>query len=105
VIAHEIGHHVQTVLGISEQVTQASQQDPSRRNELSIRQELQADCLAGVWAKSADTRGALAEQRTRWLRRGFESGNPDACDTFSVPGDEPWREGGCDGRCNGDGAR
>jgi predicted metalloprotease len=59
VIAHEIGHHVQTLLGISGQVQEASEQDPSRANELSIRQELQADCLAGVWASSANARGVL----------------------------------------------
>ena len=59
VIAHEIGHHVQTLLGISQQVNQASQQDPSIANELSVRQELQADCLAGVWASSANARGVL----------------------------------------------
>jgi predicted metalloprotease len=53
VVAHEYGHHVQTVLGISDQVRQQSESDPSRANELSVRQELQADCLAGVWAYSA----------------------------------------------------
>jgi predicted metalloprotease len=53
VIAHEFGHHVQTVLGISEEVQRLSQEDPSRRNDLSVRQELQADCLAGAWAHSA----------------------------------------------------
>ena len=52
VVAHEFGHHVQTSLGISDQVQQTAQQDPSRRNDLSVRQELQADCLAGVWAHS-----------------------------------------------------
>ena len=52
VVAHEFGHHVQTALGISDQVQQMAQQDPSRRNDLSVRQELQADCLAGVWAHS-----------------------------------------------------
>ena len=51
--------HIQTLLGISRQVQQASQQDPSIANELSVRQELQADCLAGVWAHSANARGAL----------------------------------------------
>jgi hypothetical protein len=59
VIAHEFGHHIQTLLGISQQVNQASQQDPSISNELSVRQELQADCLAGVWASSANARGVL----------------------------------------------
>ncbi len=53
VVAHEYGHHIQTVLGISQRVQELAQQDPSRQNDLSVRQELQADCLAGVWAKSA----------------------------------------------------
>jgi predicted metalloprotease len=53
VVAHEFGHHIQTVLGISEQVQELAAQDPSQRNSLSVRQELQADCLAGVWANSA----------------------------------------------------
>ena len=55
VVAHEFGHHIQTVLGISDQVQSMAQQDPSRRNDLSVRQELQADCLAGIWANSAAT--------------------------------------------------
>jgi predicted metalloprotease len=55
VVAHEFGHHIQTVLGISEQVQSMAAQDPSRQNDLSVRQELQADCLAGVWANSAAT--------------------------------------------------
>ena len=59
VIAHEIGHHVQDVLGIMTQVDQAIQADPDRANELSIRLELQADCLAGVWGSSANQRGVL----------------------------------------------
>jgi uncharacterized protein len=55
VVAHEFGHHVQTALGVSEAVQQLVGQDPSRRNDLSVRQELQADCLAGVWAHSAES--------------------------------------------------
>lgn len=51
VIAHEVGHHVQTVLGISDQVQKArAGGDEGRSNALSVRQELQADCFAGVWA-------------------------------------------------------
>lgn len=53
VIAHEFGHHVQNVLGINEDVSRQQQADPGSANELSIRLELQADCLAGVWAHSA----------------------------------------------------
>ena len=53
VIAHEVAHHLQAILGISDGVRQAQADDPATRNEYSIRQELQADCLAGVWANSA----------------------------------------------------
>src|SRR4029079_6315116 len=125
VIAHEIGHHVQDELGIMGQVDQAMQADPNRANELSIRLELQADCLAGVWGHSANQRGVLevgdlqeaitaaqavgddriqsettgridreswthgsSDQRSRWLQRGFDAGNMQACDTFSVPFDQ-----------------
>jgi hypothetical protein len=55
VIAHEVGHHVQNLLGISEQVRQLqSQSSETKAKQLSVRQELQADCLAGVWANHAD---------------------------------------------------
>jgi hypothetical protein len=120
VLAHEVGHHVQHLLGIDRQVQQVTQDDPGLRNELSVRQELQADCFAGVWAHSIyernlwdqgdieegltaaaaigddriqqQTTGRVnpeswthgsSEQRARWLRRGFESGSPDVCDTFA----------------------
>jgi predicted metalloprotease len=59
VIAHEVGHHVQNLLGTSGKVQRAMQQDPSRRNPLSVRLELQADCFAGVWGHSAAQRGLL----------------------------------------------
>ncbi len=118
VIAHEFGHHIQTVLGISQKVQELAQQDPSQANGLSVRQELQADCLAGVWVKSqaadleaGDIEEALsaasavgddriqqsttgridpegwthgsAEQRSQWFTTGYQTGNPDACDTFA----------------------
>ncbi len=120
VIAHEIGHHVQQLLGVSRDVTAAQQRDPDRANELSVRLELQADCFAGVWGHSTSARDLLepgdleeglqaaaavgddaiqsgagapvnpetwthgsSEQRTRWFRTGFESGDPQACDTFA----------------------
>jgi uncharacterized protein len=53
VIAHEFGHHVQNLLGISDDVRRGQQQHPDEANELSIRLELQADCFAGVWAYTA----------------------------------------------------
>ena len=59
VIAHEVGHHVQTLTGIEGQVRELQQQDPSRQNELSVKMELQADCLAGVWAQSVYQAGDL----------------------------------------------
>ena len=120
VIAHEVGHHVQTVTGISDRVrSEQSRSSQAQQNALQVRMELQADCFAGVWAHYArdrltekDVRDALtaaaavgddmiqkktqgyvvpesfthgsAEQRQRWFTRGFESGNADACDTFSA---------------------
>jgi len=53
VIAHEFGHHVQNLTGIMDDVQREQQSHPDQANELSIRLELQADCLAGVWAHSA----------------------------------------------------
>jgi hypothetical protein len=54
VIAHEVGHHVQTLLGISQKVNELqSRANLSERNKLSVRMELQADCFAGVWAHQA----------------------------------------------------
>ena len=123
VIAHEVGHHVQTLLGISEKVQRAKMRMGQRdANALQVRMELQADCLAGVWAKHADrtknilepgdieealnaasaigddrmqrkTQGYVipdafthgsSEQRVRWFRRGFESGDINSCDTFGA---------------------
>ena len=59
VIAHEIGHHVQTLLGIENQVRQAQGSRPGQANQLSVLMELQADCLAGVWGHSTAQRGIL----------------------------------------------
>jgi predicted metalloprotease len=122
VVAHEVGHHVQNLLGIAERVGAAQQRARSREeaNALSVRMELQADCLAGVWGHTAAGRGLLepgdaeeglraaaaigddrlqraaqgttapeswthgsSEMRVQWLRRGLETGDPDACDTFA----------------------
>jgi len=59
VIAHEIGHHIQNVLGIDNQMRRAQQQRPDLANQLSVRLELQADCLAGVWGHSTAQRNLL----------------------------------------------
>jgi predicted metalloprotease len=59
VLAHELGHHVQNLLGDSARVDQERRADPGRANELSVRLELQADCYAGVWAHSAQDRGLV----------------------------------------------
>lgn len=62
VIAHEVGHHVQNLLGISEKVHQAQQgASKARANDLSVRLELQADCFAGVWGNRADAAKNIIE--------------------------------------------
>ncbi len=59
VIAHEIGHHVQKLLGIEGKVQRMRQSEPSQANPLSVRLELQADCFAGVWAHSTEERNIV----------------------------------------------
>ena len=59
VIAHEFGHHVQNLLGISGKVEQEQQQNPDEAKPLSVKLELQADCLAGVWGHSTQQRNIL----------------------------------------------
>ena len=64
VIAHEVGHHIQSLLGISGQVQQArAQASEAQGNQLSVRLELQADCFAGIWAHQN-------QQRTQFLEQG-----------------------------------
>jgi uncharacterized protein len=121
VIAHEIGHHVQNLLGISDKVHTARKADQVGADNLSVRLELQADCFAGMWAHATNNRGILetgdldealnaaaaigddrlqkqstgrvqpeswthgsSEQRSRWFKKGYESGAMDACDTFKA---------------------
>jgi predicted metalloprotease len=111
VIAHEVGHHVQNLIGSS-----SLKMRGESSNQNSVRVELQADCLAGVWGHTAraslkitdadleealnaahaigdDTLGhsdertfthGSSEQRKRWFRRGFDSGDARQCDTFAV---------------------
>ncbi len=64
VIAHEVGHHIQTILGISERVLSARQRvSKAEGNQLQVRMELQADCLAGIWANSS-------QRAKNWLEEG-----------------------------------
>src|SRR4030095_1447650 len=67
VVAHEVGHHVQTLLGVSAKVRDAQQRDPRRANEMQVRMELQADCLAGVWAN-----------RTNQMKQRLEAGEHES---------------------------
>ncbi len=88
VLAHEIGHHVQKLLGISAKVQALQQGSPSQANPLSVRLELQADCLAGIWANSTAQRnlieqkdvaegigaaGAVGDDRMQKMARGYVS--------------------------------
>ncbi len=59
VLAHEIGHHVQNILGTERKMRRLQQQNPDARNELSVRLELQADCYAGIWGRHAKEAGRL----------------------------------------------
>jgi predicted metalloprotease len=62
VVAHELGHHVQNILGIEQKVQQLSSQNPGAKNSLSVDLELQADCLAGVWAHSSEQRKIVHDE-------------------------------------------
>lgn len=123
VVAHEVGHHVQNLLGILPKFNQMRQSmSEAEANRMSVRVELQADCFAGIWAHYAQGRGIVepgdmeqalnaaqqigddtlqkrsqgyvvpesfnhgtSEQRMRWLKTGFDSGDLKRCDTFSSP--------------------
>ncbi|MEP6690463.1 MAG: neutral zinc metallopeptidase [Gemmatimonadaceae bacterium] len=61
VIAHELGHHVQTLVGIDQRMRRAQQANPGQANALSVRLELQADCFAGVWGHSTQERSILEQ--------------------------------------------
>jgi predicted metalloprotease len=62
VVAHEVAHHVQVLLGITNRVRAADQQDPAGTNARSVRLELQADCLAGIWKHATYQRGQLTNE-------------------------------------------
>ncbi|HEU4634556.1 MAG TPA: neutral zinc metallopeptidase [Edaphobacter sp.] len=65
VIAHELGHHVQNILGVEQRMRQLQARNPEEKNQLSVALELQADCLAGVWAHTAAQRGKIDEADVR----------------------------------------
>jgi predicted metalloprotease len=90
VLAHELGHHVQNLLGIESQVQSQQDDDPSRRNDLSVRLELQADCLAGVWAFSAYQRGELEPGD---LDEGLAAAAAVGDDRLGARSSEQWTHG------------
>jgi predicted metalloprotease len=77
VVAHEVGHHVQTLLGITKRKAAADRRDPQGKNARSVRFELQADCFAGLWARSVYEQGAVSEADIR-----------DALNAAAVVGDD-----------------
>ena len=84
ILAHEAGHHLQTLFGTERKVRAAQQSQPSKQNELSVAMELQADCYAGVWSKLADDAGQRLDRRRRGAagpgrgRRGGRRPDPAA---------------------------
>jgi hypothetical protein len=74
VLTHELGHHVQTLVGTEAQVRQLQAERPDRRNELSVRMELQADCYAGVWGRYAAEPGRAAQGKVELERGDLEEG-------------------------------
>jgi hypothetical protein len=90
VLAHELGHHVQNLLGTSDDVRQAQEQDPSAANELSVRLELQADCYAGVWGNSAQDRGLLEPGD---VEEGLAAATAVGDDALGNPREESWTHG------------
>lgn len=95
VLAHEIGHHVQNVLGIDDEVRRLQGENPEDVNELSVRQELQADCLAGVWAHSAFQRDLLSDGD---LREGLDAAAAVGDDRLGAGSEENWTHGSSDQR-------
>ena len=86
VIAHEVGHHVQHLLGLTDLVHGRRMSD-TERNQMSVRLELQADFLAGVWAHHAQQRWDMLEEGDieRWFMKGFQTGQLSEGNAFAVP--------------------
>lgn len=109
VIAHEIGHHVQKLLGIEAKVQRLRRQDPREANPLSVRLELQADCYAGIWAHSTEQRNivnrtdvnaamraaaAVGDDRLQRMGRGYV--NPESFTHGTSAEREHWFRTGMD---------
>jgi hypothetical protein len=90
VIAHEIGHHVQSELGIEEQVRQKQQNDPGKANVYAVQLELQADCFAGVWARSTYDRGLLDPGD---IEEGLQAAAAVGDDRLGARSREQWTHG------------
>jgi uncharacterized protein len=73
VLAHEVGHHVQALLGIEPRVRRAQESDPRQANALSVRMELQADCFAGVWGHAASQGGGRVELESGDVDEGLRA--------------------------------
>ena len=73
-LAHEVGHHVQRLLGIDAQVRRQQQSNPAQENQLSVRLELQADCLAGIWGNQAAQPGRAAQGKVELETGDLEEG-------------------------------
>jgi uncharacterized protein len=95
VLAHEIGHHVQTVDGTNEAVRRRQQQNPGQANALSIRMELQADCYAGVWGHSARQRGLLEPGD---VQEGLDAAAAVGDDRVGAGSPESWTHGSSEQR-------
>lgn len=74
VVAHEVGHHVQTLTGLDARVRQGQQARPDQANQLSVRMELQADCYAGVWGHRAAQNGRAAKGKVELEPNDLEEG-------------------------------
>ncbi len=74
VLAHEVGHHVQSILGVDNEMRQQQARNPSARNDLSVRLELQADCYAGVWAHATNKSGRANQGRMEMEAGDLEEG-------------------------------
>jgi len=74
VVAHEVGHHVQTITGLESKLRQAQESRPDQANQLSVRMELQADCYAGVWGHRASQSGRAAQGKVELEADDLEEG-------------------------------